>query len=635
MLDDAPASGTEAARGEPGPRATYQARAARCTDEQRRLGALSRRISYCRLASFLAGAVSALVMATQPFPANVLWLLPASLGFVAFFALVLWHDRVIRREQRAADQRAFHQEGLARLERRWTELPVPAVSAAAQASPLARDLDLFGPASLSQLLGTARTPFGRGAIARWLLEPPAAEEVRRRQEAVRELAPKLDLREDLFVACGGRGGLAGGGLATASIDTEPFLAWAEGEPWLLRRRSLLWAARLLPVAGFALFGAALAGALPWSAWLAAVFLNLWVGYSFAKPVNSVFQHVEAGEGGFTAYGEALAVAVREPAASASLRALQAALDVGGPAPAHAAMARLARLVVLGDIRHSSLGYLIVQALFLWSFHVLARLERWQETHGRHARRWLTALGEVEALAALGSLSFENPEWCFPEIETGQAPRLVATGLGHPLLPPAPRVDNDVALGPPGTFLFVTGSNMSGKSTLLRALGANVVLAQAGGPACARALSLPPLELGTSLLIEDSLAGGVSFFLAELQRLKAILDAAASCHVRGATLLFLLDEVLRGTNSAERRIAVRRVLLRLAELGAIGAVTTHDLALAEDPAVAAAMQPVHFRETLHPAGEGPPMTFDYRLRPGLATTVNALRLLELVGIEGPG
>jgi DNA mismatch repair ATPase MutS len=476
-----------------------------------------------------------------------------------------------------------------------------------------------------QLLGTARTPFGRACLVGWLLAPASTEEIRRRQEAVRELAPKLDLRQELS--------LAGGEGTAATTDTEPFLAWAEGEPWLLPRRVLVAASWLLPIAGFALLAAALADVLPWSLWFLVVLTNLGLAYVFGKPAGAIFDHVEGGEGGFTAYGQALAVAVREPAASARLRHLQEAMDANtAGTPAHEAMEKLARLVVLGDVRHSALGNQLAQGFLLWDFHVLARLERWQVTHGRHARRWLTALGEVEALAALASLSFENPEWCFAEIDAREAPQLSAAGLGHPLLPPERRVDNDVSLGPPGTFLLVTGSNMSGKSTLLRALGVDVVLALSGGPACARSLSLPPVELGTSLLVEDSLASGVSFFLAELQRLKAILDAAVACHARGTTLLFLLDEVLRGTNSAERRIAVRRVLLRLAELSGVGAVTTHDLAMAEDPAIAAAMQPVHFRETLHPAGDGPPMTFDYQLRPGLATTVNALKLLEMVGIE---
>ena len=204
-------------------------------------------------------------------------------------------------------------------------------------------------------------------------------------------------------------------------------------------------------------------------------------------------------------------------------------------------------------------------------------------------------------------------------------------VGHPLLG-AGRVANDVEVGPAGTFLLVTGSNMSGKSTLIRALGLAAVLAQAGGPVCAESLTLPPVELGTSVLIEDSLEDGVSYFMAELRRVKEIVDLAAESRRRGRTLLYLLDEILRGTNTVERQVAVRRVLVHLLAEGAIGAVATHDLMLAEIDELADACRAVHFRETLEGGAGRPRMSFDYKLRPGVATTRNALKLLELVGID---
>jgi len=196
------------------------------------------------------------------------------------------------------------------------------------------------------------------------------------------------------------------------------------------------------------------------------------------------------------------------------------------------------------------------------------------------------------------------------------------------------VANDVTLGPPGTFLLVTGSNMSGKSTLLRSIGVNVVLAQMGGPVCAESLRLPPVTVATSILIEDSLADGVSFFMAELLRIRQVVDAADRAAAEGGTLLYLLDEILRGTNTRERQIAVRRVLTHLLAKGALGAVSTHDLELAEIPELASAVKPVHFRESFEPGAERegkPVMTFDYKLRPGVATTANALKLLDLVGL----
>jgi DNA mismatch repair ATPase MutS len=204
-------------------------------------------------------------------------------------------------------------------------------------------------------------------------------------------------------------------------------------------------------------------------------------------------------------------------------------------------------------------------------------------------------------------------------------------LAHPLLPGVTRVGNDVTVGPPGTLLLVTGSNMSGKSTLLRAIGLNVVLAQAGAPVCAHSLTMPPVELRTSIRLADSLERGVSLFMAELERLKEIVVAARD-DTRPRRLLYLLDEILHGTNTAERLIAARAVLGHLLRAGAIGAVTTHDLTLAADGALATASVPVHFTEQVTGDGTGPgTMTFDYRLRPGLATSTNALKLLALVGL----
>jgi DNA mismatch repair ATPase MutS len=243
---------------------------------------------------------------------------------------------------------------------------------------------------------------------------------------------------------------------------------------------------------------------------------------------------------------------------------------------------------------------------------------------------------VEALAALAGLAHDNPAWAFPDFAPA-ATALEARGLGHPLLPADGRVVNDVTVGPVGAFLLVTGSNMSGKSTLLRALGVNVALAGAGGPVCAGALRLPPVALWTSMRVQDSLARGVSYFMAELQRLKQIVDAArpgaagGDGDAGGRRVLYLLDEILQGTNTAERQIAARRIVLFLVERGALGAVSTHDLTLADEPAVAAVAHPVHFTETFATTADGPAMSFDYRLRPGIATSTNALRLMELVGL----
>jgi DNA mismatch repair ATPase MutS len=275
---------------------------------------------------------------------------------------------------------------------------------------------------------------------------------------------------------------------------------------------------------------------------------------------------------------------------------------------------------------------LLQGGALWDLHVLAAFERWQAQAGPHVRGWLATLGEIEALAALAGLAFDEPTWVTPDFDPAAA-SYQAAALGHPLLPDDARVTNDVTVGPPGTFLLVTGSNMSGKSTLLRAIGVNAVLAAAGGPACAQALTLPPVELWTSVRVQDSLERGVSFFLAELRRLKLVLDAARRARRAGtAPVLYLLDEILQGTNTAERQVAARRIIADLVAQGAIGAVSTHDLALADAPELAASAAPVHFTDLVGDGVAAPLMSFDYRLRPGVATTTNALRLMQLVGFD---
>jgi DNA mismatch repair ATPase MutS len=239
---------------------------------------------------------------------------------------------------------------------------------------------------------------------------------------------------------------------------------------------------------------------------------------------------------------------------------------------------------------------------------------------------MEAIGEIDALSALAAARRDNPDWCVPGID---GPALYsADALGHPLIAADRRVSNDVEVGPPGTLLLVTGSNMSGKSTLLRAIGLNAVLAQAGACACAARLRLPPCDLQTSIRVQDSLELGLSYFMAALARLKGVVDAAERPR-EGRVLLYLLDEILQGTNSAERGIAVRAVARHLLDAGAIGAMTTHDLNLAGEQPLKSSARLVHFTETVDQDGV---MRFDYRLRHGIATSRNALRLMQMIGID---
>jgi DNA mismatch repair ATPase MutS len=291
------------------------------------------------------------------------------------------------------------------------------------------------------------------------------------------------------------------------------------------------------------------------------------------------------------------------------------------------MRRLDRILGCASLRSGApILHAVIQSTTLWDFWVLFALERWRRDAGAHVRDWLDALADIDALSVLAGLRHDNPGWALPDIV--DEPLFAAEALGHPLLPSAHRVPNDVVVGPPGSILLVTGSNMSGKSTLLRAIGLSAVLAHAGSCVCAARLRMPVVNLQTSIRVQDSLALGLSYFMAALARLKAVVDAAER-HDDRRVLLYLLDEILQGTNSAERSIAVRAVARHLLDAGAIGAMTTHDLTLAEQDPLKSHARLVHFTETVDSAGA---MAFDYRLRPGLATSRNALRLMQLIGIE---
>ena len=544
---------------------------------------------------------------------------------VAFFILVVYHNRIGRLKRRYEELYKISDEAGKRLARRWSELPLRHTYRAAAGDPYAADLNVFGHASLFQLMETVGTHMGEETLGRWLQEFAPAAVVHDRQGAVAELAPMIDLRDELTL----RGRLMG----ADKPDPAPFLAWAESETWLTRRQWLVWGARASIALLWTFVFLQAFGVVPYPVWFAFALVNFTFSMTLGRKVYQILSQASAGEAGFSHYAASFELLSNAPLKSTALKHLQATLLPAG-VPAHGHMHRLHRLTTFVTPPSSQL-YFPIQAMTLWDVHLLQLFERWQVSVGREARAWLNALGDAEALSALAVLAHDNPGWAFPDVDP-QATSLRAQQLGHPLLPGDARVCNDVEVGPPGTFLLVTGSNMSGKSTLLRALGTNIVLAGAGGPVCASEMRLPPVSLWTSMRIEDSLERGVSYFMAELQRLKRVVEAGRASFEKGDKRLFyLLDEILQGTNTEERQIAARRVIMYLVEQGALGAVSTHDLGLADIEDVARAARPVHFTETFRDGPAGTEMTFDYRLLPGIATSTNALRLMEMVGLNLPG
>jgi ABC-type multidrug transport system fused ATPase/permease subunit len=580
----------------------------------------SDRLANIRVSVFLLAAAITVGVATSHFATWPLLLSVIAIGLVLFIIVVARHAAIRRRVERLEALVRVNDMGLARLARRWDQLPTALAPERHARDPVARDLDLFGPASLFQLLCTAQTPVGRETLAAWLVQTAPTDTLARRHQAIQELAPQIDGRQDLQVA--------GRRLAQSTPDTERFFTWAESRAWLTGRRGLIWAARILPV--LLLIGLLGAGLGWWSnTWTSLVLLSqIALSYFYVPRITQVFSQVSARAGEVRHYARLFELMAHWPVQAPLLQELNAAIAD----EAQRELDRLRRIMDLADLRYSAIVYAIIQALFLWDFHVLGMLEQWQQRNGSHVRRWFAALGEFEALCSLANLAHDQPEWTFAQLSTDHNDRFTAQALGHPLLSDQVRVANDVEVGPPETVLVVSGSNMSGKSTLLRAIGLNVVLAQAGAPTCSRLCQLGPLTLATSMRVQDSLAEGVSLFLAELQRLKQVVDLARrKAEQGGPRVLFLLDEILHGTNTAERQIAVRHVVAHLMAHGAIGAVSTHDLQLADEEPLQSAAVPVHFRETFHSGPDGESMSFDYHLLPGWATSTNALKLLRLVGL----
>ncbi|MEO7795398.1 MAG: hypothetical protein ABIV06_11560, partial [Thermoanaerobaculia bacterium] len=531
---------------------TYRERVDAAAAAERRTRLLSLRISWARFGSFMVFLIGGgFGVAGLGSGRSAPWI-ACALGAAALAGLISWHERVIRGERAAAARRSVNEQALARLERRFDLLPVRAFPDSATLQATARDLNLFGQGSVAQWLGAVATPSGRETLADWLTESRStAGKVVGRQGAVRELAPELDFRQKLEAAA-----IPLAGTAAASAR---FVEWAAGTPFVEVRPRLLLAGRLSALASLASLAMALAGVVPVHLWLFVLVGNYAWTWWMKRDLETEMDLLSAREGAFAAYAGLLrAIAVRR-FSSPGLLAVQARLAASG-LDAAGELARLHRLSELSDVRHSSV-HTLLQAAMAWDLLLLERVAAWQRRAGRFVAEWLGAAGEIEVLGAFGGVHFDHPDWTFATIDPA-AEDLTAAGLGHPLLPDSARVGNDVVIGPRGRLLLVTGSNMSGKSTLLRAIGVNALLAQAGAPVCATAFSMPPLAVETSGRIDDSLVEGVSFFLAELQRLQQIVARASTSGGDAPRVLFLLDEILRGTNSEERRVAVAKIVERL-------------------------------------------------------------------------
>jgi hypothetical protein len=579
--------------------AARQAETAACQRQHVLLG-------YVRLVLVIAGIAIAWFSLYQHLM-SPWWLLVL---FAVFVAAARRHSAVLQQKVEAQRAIAFFERGLARIDDHWADLPARDAKVNTTESLFAEDLDLFRRGGLFELLNTARTSAGDDALASWLLEPAERDAILARQQAIAELREMTELRERLA---------ARGEVDFEHLDVVALSEWASSaEPKI--PLSWRWISPLLVALTIAAAVRYLATNHGWLL-LLMVIIDATITFALLKQTQTLFVSAERASESLKLASILIEQWEQQKLSSPLLQGLQQSFQVKDESASHA-LARLALLTTMMEQR----GNFIVRVLdapLLYSVQLAGAAQAWRRTYGASLEQWLRSLGELEALQSLATYSFEHPDDPFPELAGGE-PCFEATAIGHPLIPEAKCVRNDVSLGGEPRLLLVSGSNMSGKSTLLRAVGINAVLAMAGAPVRAASLRLTPLRVGASIQVNDSLQEGRSRFYSEILRLGAICALAEE----KPPILFLLDELLDGTNSSDRLTGAAGIAHALMASGAIGLISTHDLALTAIGDGTHSLRNVHFEERI----ENGEMRFDYRLRDGVVTTRNGVALMRMIGLK---
>ncbi len=597
------------------PQQDHDQRRQRFEAEAQTLEQQANRLSLARLVLFFAGATA---LATGIVERAPLWLGVAAGLMLAFALAVFVHAKVLNKAEGAKVRRDIHVRQIARIAGGWQDFANHGAGLLMPTHAYAWDIDLLGPGSLFQRIDVTHTERGERTLVDWLSSAADTAEAKARQTAVAELARAVELRQELeasaLLATDGRKLEAG---RFHELAQRPLLF--DRVPWL---KPVIVA---LPAITLTLYVLGDLAIVPSKLWYVMVAVQLLVLRAFSEHVRHTLDLAAARQGVVEAFEQMLIVVERARFEAPRLQALQQRLAVGSIPPSQH-VARLRRWTGFAELRRQFLLYIVVNPLTLWDLHVLSGLEGWIRDVGRHTDGWFDAIAELEAVCSLATLAAAEPDATFPELLDSDQP-LSIEGLAHPLLPASTRIANDVTTRGPSSALVITGSNMAGKSTLLRAVGLSVALAQAGGPVCARRARVPKVRLRASMRADDSLQSGASYFHAELTKLRRVVEDAAL----EPPIFFLLDELLRGTNARARHLGAKAVLLHLIARRGSGLVATHDAMLGQlETELPGQVQNFHFTDVILD-GE---MTFDYVLHPGVVRTSNALRLLALAGIDVP-
>jgi predicted ATPase len=604
--------------------------AARLADMQTR----SRRMVWVRTGLFFTAAIG-LLLGYAGVENRGMLLLAGWLAAAGFMVAIVWHEHLRLQVDELTSHQNLFVRLLARLNRDWDALAPQRLLPEFSQLAFTDDLDVGGHASLLQLLNLAGTLPGRRTLQSWLTQVPDWRAVTERQKAVLALRDKRALRLSIIKT------------VTASSDGSEDIyglpKWAEEPRWLPRHRvahALSWLGPACVAGGAVTLAIGLmsetqavanGGAM---ALLAGIVVNLLVTIFWGSWIHEIFLRVTGQHRAAFQFSGVFQAFEHLPPDDGLLDGIRQA-STEGKQSAVTGFQKLLWIVRLANLQRDPMLYIVYLALqlaLMWDYRVLELLERWQGRFGSAVAGWFDALGCCEAIVSGATLADEYPDWAFAGPASAQGSPLVAEQLGHPLLPDAARVPNNISITADRPLVLVTGSNMAGKSTFMRAVGLNQLLVRTGSPVCATKMETQLYNLATSIRVRDSLKDGVSYFMAELKRLKQVVDLAQHAQSTDIKVLFLLDEILQGTNSRERQIAVVTVLEKLLGCGATGFISTHDLDLAAQPEILTVSQVVHFREYFENVDGRELMRFDFKMRPGPTPTTNALKLLKMVGLD---
>lgn len=568
-------------------------------------------ISLLRIVFFLAGITAVIAL----FHAGTGVLIGAvCCTFLPFLALIKLHNRFFARKEWLETQEQINRNELKGLEGDFSGFDEGKEFANPE-HPYSFDLDLFGRNSLFQAINRTCTHIGKQTLARWMQEHLTQKElIELRQQGVRDMSERNEFREEFRIT-----GLVNHGKTS---DVEEIRRWSESPSNLLHAtwvKLTLWG---VPLINIALLAGGLTGICSIS-WFGLMFM-LFVIISFAVIKKATLVQQTYGEKLKTlnSYAKLIALARQQVWKSAEVQQLIERLNIDGHSPAEALM-QLSKELDRLDLRNNQLLYVILEGSIFFQLRQVVRIERWKERYGHHLMQWLETVGELDALCSLGTFAYNHPDYSYPSI-SDKPFQFIATAMGHPLMPAEQCVKNDALIPSRPFFLIITGANMAGKSTYLRTIGVNYLLACIGCPVCCKQLTLYPAQLITSLRTSDSLTDNESYFFAELKRLKRIIDLLNEGH----ELFIILDEILKGTNSADKQKGSLDLIRQFMHLQTNGIIATHDLLLG----TLAEQFPDKIRNYCFEADiKENELSFSYKLREGVAQNMNACFLMKKMGI----